>query len=327
MNTTFSWHGGRLSDARAHYGEGDEPWIDLSTGISPFPWSGVTGIIPEWQALPDPVKLKVLEAKAAQYYGVRPDNICTVPGSETGLRMLDTILAMPACYVTPCYRTHADIFSDSRAISRFQTSECTSAMLLANPNNPDGYVVQRDRLEKWLHALESTESWLIIDEAFADPLSGISMADQVDDTRRLIITRSFGKFFGLAGVRLGFILGPRKIISAYRKLLGDWPVSDAALDIGIAAYSDQSSIAAMREAIIARAEQLDRILLRRGYTPLGHCPLFRLVETSSAFTLFEKLAQRHILTRPFDEHPAWLRFGLPADEAAMARLERALADG
>lgn len=327
MTGAFTWHGGRLSDARAHYGESGEPWIDLSTGVSPFPWSGVNGIAPDWQALPDPAKLKTLEAKAAQYYGVHPDNICTVPGSEAGLRLLDPILAMPAYYFTPCYRTHADIFPDSRAITGFHMPERPSAMLLANPNNPDGHVVPRDRLEKWLCALEETESWLIIDEAFADPLSGISMASQVDDNRRLIITRSFGKFFGLAGVRLGFILGPQRIVSAYRKLLGDWPVSDAALDIGIAAYGDQNGIIAMREAIITRAEQLDRILERHGYTPLGHCPLFRLIETGSASALFEKLAHRHILTRPFDENPAWLRFGLPIDEDAMARLDQALAGG
>ncbi|MEH6758431.1 MAG: threonine-phosphate decarboxylase [Parasphingorhabdus sp.] len=327
MKEQFTWHGGRLSDARAHFGDSGEPWIDLSTGISPFPWVDAADILPDWLALPDPAKLDKMEAIAAQYYGVHPANICAVPGSEMGLRLLDPILALPALYFTPCYRTHADIFRDSRGISGFQTPDRPSAVLLANPNNPDGYVVPQETLKRWLEDLEDIKSWLIIDEAFADVMPGISMAEMVDDNRRLILTRSFGKFFGLAGVRLGFILGPKRIVSAYRKLLGDWPVSGGALDIGIAAYSDHPSTNEMRAAITDRAAQLDDILHRHGYTPLGHCPLFRLIETGSALALFERLAQRHILTRPFDGNLNWLRFGLPADDDALERLDRALLSG
>lgn len=327
MSDPFTWHGGRLSEARTYFGDDGEPWIDLSTGISPFPWAVGPDIAMNWQALPDPARLKKLEAIAAQYYGVHPDNICAVPGSEMGLRLLDPILALPASYFTPCYRTHANIFKHSTAISDFTAPDRQSAVLLANPNNPDGRIFGRELLKNWLVSIENTGSWLIVDEAFADISPDNSIADMVDNSRRLIVARSFGKFFGLAGVRLGFILGPTKIISAYRKLLGDWPISGGTLEICLAAFGDQSGITEMRKAITQRAQQLDRILERHDYTPLGHCPLFRLVETSSAYSLFEKLAHHHILTRPFDENPTWLRFGLPADEAAMDRLDRALASG
>ena len=149
----------------------------------------------------------------------------------------------------------------------------------------------------------------------------------MQEHRRLIVLRSFGKFFGLAGVRLGFVLAPPPIIAAYRQVLGDWPLSVAALAIGAGAYADEAWIAATRLALPARAAALDAMLRDHGFRAWGACPLFRLIETDDAGALFERLARRAILTRPFAYHSRWLRLGLSADERAMARLDRALADG
>ena len=316
MSGAFHWHGGRLADARAHYGGAD--WIDLSTGINPLPWPGAATIAPDWQALPDPAALADLEAAAAAHFGVAPAHVCALPGSEIGLRLLSQLLDRPGCHIAPSYRTHGAAFPE--AIQDPAQALRGAALLLANPNNPDGRLFSpADLLGR--------EDWLIVDEAFADCMPGASVAPHIGDARRLIVLRSFGKFFGLAGVRLGFLLGPAPIVAACRRLLGDWPVSAAAIAFGRAAYRDRAWISATVEMLAERAARLDALLGRHGLAARGDCPLFRLVETDDAAALFDRLARRAILTRPYDYAPCWLRLGLPADDAAFDRLDAALGHG
>jgi cobalamin biosynthetic protein CobC len=324
----WTYHGGRLSEAKAHFGVGGEPWLDLSTGINPHCWPGASAIGVDWQALPDVQALADLELAAAQYFGVDPVHVCALPGTEIGLRMLGDMLAGPAAYVAPSYSTHAQMFGQSRPISSNEVLDCVDmTILLANPNNPDGRVTPRDGLLAKLDQLRGSLHWLVIDEAFADASPDISIASHVDDAAPLVILRSFGKFFGLAGLRLGFALGPCEIIAGYREKLGSWPVSAAALEIGQAAYRDNGWIAAMRFRLRSEAATLDAVLTGHGLAPIGECPLFRLIETEDASALFERLARRLILTRPFADNPRWLRIGLPADDHALARLDEALAGG
>ncbi|HEX7875492.1 MAG TPA: threonine-phosphate decarboxylase [Sphingobium sp.] len=320
MSGAFRWHGGRLEEARKLYGEGDGPWIDLSTGINPVAWPGAEGIPLDWRALPDPAALADLEAAAAAYFGVEPACVCTVPGSEIGLRIVGRMLDRPGRHLTPSYRTHGEVFAQNIAVRAPEEAPAGTALLLANPNNPDGRLFPRERLL-------AREEWLVVDEAFADCVPGSSIASHVGEGRRLVVLRSFGKFFGLAGVRLGFVIGPPDIVAGCRRLLGDWPVSAAAIAFGRAAYRDGAWIAGTVEALTDKARELDILLARHGLTARGECPLFRLVETEDAASLFDRLARRAILTRPFDQEPRWLRFGLPAGEAEMARLDAALAHG
>ncbi|WP_030541169.1 aminotransferase class I/II-fold pyridoxal phosphate-dependent enzyme [Sphingobium sp. DC-2] len=323
MSDAFHWHGGRLDAARAHYGGGAEAWMDLSTGINPVPWAGASTINVDWRSLPDPSALAELEDAAAAHFGLASAHVCAVPGSETGLRMMGQLLDGPACYLTPGYRTHGAAFARAAPVTDPGQAPAGAIMLLANPNNPDGRIHMREQLRVW----EDRAQWLIVDEAFADCMPHISVASQIGDGRKLIVLRSFGKFFGLAGVRLGFILGPAHIIAACRRMLGDWPVSAAAIAFGSAAYRDRTWIDAAIDALGERARQMDRLLARHGLEAKGHCPLFRLIEHDDAPQVFDRLARRSILTRPFEYRPDWLRFGLPADDAAMERLDRALADG
>lgn len=322
----FRFHGGKLAEARVHFGPGD--WIDLSTGINPHAWPGAGTLAIDWQALPDPGALDDLEAAAAACFGTDPAHVCAVPGTEIGLRLLGDVLPGPANHAWPSYRTHGEMLPGSRAVDLSDLAGLQDASLIvANPNNPDGRITPPATLLGWLETRQSSASWLVVDEAFADASPEISLGAHVHDGQRLIVFRSFGKFFGLAGVRLGFVLGPRALIAQYRQRLGSWPLSAAALAIGTAAYRDAEWIAAMRQTLSERAAALDAVLEQRGFKALGACPLFRLIETRDAAALFEHLAARAILTRPFDYDPRWLRLGLPVDQAALDRLDKALADG
>lgn len=319
MSAAFHWHGGRLTEARATYGDGD--WIDLSTGINPVPWPHAASIPIDWQALPDPTTLAAVEAAAAAHFGTDPAYCCAVPGSEIGLRLIGRMLDLPAHYLAPSYRTHSEIWPAAAPISDLPPPS-RSILLLANPNNPDGRTIAPQRLHDWLAA--SQGGWLVIDEAFADCTPQTSLAPAISDAAQLIVLRSFGKFFGLAGVRLGFILAPRQIIARIRRILGDWPLSAAAIAIGTAAYEDQHWTAQTRSDLLHRSTRLDALLARHNLTASGDCPLFRLIRTDNAAALFDRLARKAILTRPFDYDPHWLRLGVPASEADLARLDEAL---
>jgi len=315
MTRSWHWHGGGIEAARTHFG-GDD-WLDLSTGINPHPWQGTENIVPDWRRLPEAGALSTLEAVAARYFGTLPKHVCALPGTEIGLRLIDTILPGPARYLAPSYRTHAVMF-DGSATDRLDGASGT--LILANPNNPDGRLIAPE-------VLQAYPDWLIVDEAFADCDPGQSIASSICDDRKQVLFRSFGKFFGLAGLRLGFVIAPTPIIAQFRDRLGAWPVSAAALTIGAAAYRDAAWTQAMRQTLIADRRALDAVLARHGLEAKGACSLFCLVETPRAADLFEQLARQAILTRPFDYAPNWIRFGLPGDRPALDRLDKALRRG
>ncbi|MFT3964604.1 MAG: aminotransferase class I/II-fold pyridoxal phosphate-dependent enzyme [Sphingobium sp.] len=324
----FTWHGGGLEAAKARFGEDGLPWIDLSTGINPHGWPVPHDLPIDWRRLPGNAALAGLERAAAAHFGVDAAHVCALPGTEAGLRLAGLLLPEPARYLTPCYRSHGEAFAVATPVARAEWAGLEpGTTLLANPNNPDGDILPRARLVDAL-AAGDPDRWLLVDEAFADPDPSASIASWVSDERPLALLRSFGKFFGLAGVRLGFLIAPRLLVERFRARLGAWPVSAAAIAIGTAAYRDRAWIAETRERLHGRALALDIVLRRAGLAPLGECPLFRLIEVADGGALFERLAARHhILTRPFEERPGWLRIGLPEGEADFRRLERALADG
>jgi len=324
MTEAWTWHGGNLAAAKRHFG-GDD-WIDLSTGINPLPWPGAERMAINWQRLPDGNALAELETVAAAFFGVAPGHVCAVPGTEIGLRMAGRLIGGEARHAVPSYRTHGEMIAGNLAATDAEIAVWDGTIILANPNNPDGRAHAPEALDA-LMATRGDTGWLLVDEAFADCDPALSLASRIADDRRLLVFRSFGKFFGLAGVRLGFVLGPEPFLRELRAMLGAWPLSAAAIAIGTAAYADGEWIAATRRRLSGQAAALDATLADAGYPPRGACPLFRLIETEAVPALFDRLARRAILTRPFADQPHWLRFGLPADEQALARLADALADG
>jgi cobalamin biosynthetic protein CobC len=328
MSGAFTHHGGRIADACARFGGAPEDWLDLSTGINPVPWQPPPALAIDWRGLPEAQALARLEARAAGHFGVAPDLCMALPGSETALRLLARVLDLPGRTPPLAYGTYRDAFVPGAALASGEDPPPrATAIVLGNPNNPDGTVLAHARALALLAHQEAHGGWLIVDEAFADCAPDASLAALVAPQRRLIVLRSFGKFFGLAGLRLGFVIAPEGVLAALRHLLGDWPVHAAALALGTVAYADRAWIADTRQALPRRAAALDRVLRRHGLSPEGACPLFRLVRTRDAGRLFATLAGRRILTRPFADHPDLLRLGLPADDAERARLDAALARG
>jgi cobalamin biosynthetic protein CobC len=198
-------------------------------------------------------------------------------------------------------------------------TEDVEVLVIANPNNPDGRTCAPDAL---LRIAEGR--LLVVDEAFADICPDISLA-RYAGRAELLVLRSFGKFFGLAGLRLGFALADESLATQLRRALGPWAVSGPAAAIGAVALADEPWIRATRVRLTAAAGRLDGLLLRAGLDIVGGTALFRLVGHARAADLFESLAQAAVLVRRFPDQPGRLRFGVPGDDSAFERLEHALA--
>lgn len=327
MIAQFLHHGGRVAEAARLFGGEPADWLDLSTGLNPVSWPAPHNLAPDWHALPDPDALTALEGTAARHFGADPALCCAVPGSEASLRQLARILDLPGRALVPSYRSHVEAFAASRPAYFAEEAKAREVFVMANPNNPDGMLHTPADVQDWAGRIAGAGGWLIVDEAFGDCHPEASVAGVVRADDRLIVLRSFGKFFGLAGLRLGFVLAPPQIVSALREVMGGWPLHTGALEIGKAAYGDAGWIAATRAELPKRASALDVVLARHGLIAQGDCPLFRLVTGCPAAEIFERLARARILVRPFADFPEWLRFGVPADPATLDRLDRALGDG
>ncbi|MGD9599006.1 MAG: threonine-phosphate decarboxylase CobD [Steroidobacteraceae bacterium] len=326
----FRQHGGKVDAASGLFPVAPRPWIDLSTGISP--WSYPHDNLPPaaFTRLPESALVAELESAAADAFGVRDARqVVAVPGTDLALRLLEPVFPnRRVAVVRPGYSGHLLAWKQS-AVVEIAAGELESAakskdlVVLANPNNPDGRVIAPDRLRDVAGRLAARNGTLIVDEAYADVSPEISLCAEVDDS--LLILRSFGKFFGLAGVRLGFVVTSATRAAFFRQLVGDWPVCGPAAHVGIAAYRDERWQSEQRERLKNSGARLDALLDRSGFELMGGTSLYRLARCENADTLFRRCASRGILIRPFKEDPRLVRVGLPADENQWERLRGALA--
>jgi cobalamin biosynthetic protein CobC len=332
----FSYHGGRLGAARARYPQARQPWIDLSTGINPKAYPAPRADSIALNRLPDTGELARLEAVAGDAFGVDdPERIVAMGGTEPALRLLPYMLDLQRAIVAgPTYGSHADAWGragmptltvpdgelDAAVADR-------AAMIIVNPNNPDGRLLDRDHLKQLHDTMAARNGALIVDEAFAEVTPGSSVADIAGSgtARSLIVLRSFGKFYGLAGLRLGFIVAAPPLAARIRGVLGDWPVSVDALTAGLAAYPDREWADATRASLQQDAERLDGLLTQYGFEMVGGTSLYRLVRAGDAPSRFERLAAAGILTRPFRHDASLLRIGLPGSAESWQRLSSVLA--
>jgi cobalamin biosynthetic protein CobC len=327
----FAHHGGRLGVARSLFPNVPQPWVDLSTGINPRSYPAPRASQRARNRLPEPIDLARLEALAAGAFGVAdPARVVATPGTECALRLLPQLVDLRASVIVgPTYGSHADAWTRAGALTHTigidevqEHAERAVCLTIVNPNNPDGRIVERDRLLSLHDSLDRHGGLLIVDEAFADVVPEVSVAGS--NAARLVVLRSFGKFFGLAGVRLGFVIAAEPVASALRGLLGEWPVSSDALAAGLAAYADRRWADRERAMLQKSARRLDQLLQSSGYELAGGTSLFRLVRAPDARERFARLLAAGILVRPFDFAPDLLRLGLPRGRDQWRRLAAAL---
>jgi cobalamin biosynthesis protein CobC len=325
---TLTYHGGALEVARQLAPGAPEPWIDLSTGINPHAYP-LPDLEPEaWSRLPEGGALAGLEAAAALRYGVAAGSVVAGPGSQALIQALSRILPRGAVgALAPTYGGFASAFAATGAhlveAKALEDMHDLDVAIVVNPNNPDGRVISRAALFH-LHArLALRGGVLIVDEAFADFHKDESLAPSLP-TSRAVVLRSFGKAYGLAGLRLGFALVSPDIAPSLRGALGSWPVSGPAIAIGAQALADSDWLEAMRARLGGDAARLDALLHGAGWRVVGGTRLFRLAAHADARAAFERLLVAGILTRPFADISDRLRFGIPSDENAWERLATAL---
>jgi len=319
-------HGGRLHRAARRFGIPAERWLDLSTGINPRGWP-VPPLSPDcWRRLPEDDD--GLRAAARDYYGC--SSLLAVAGSQQAIMVLPRLRSRcRVVMLSPAYAEHeaAWIAAGHRVVSAGPDEidavvADTDVLLLIHPNNPTGQRFERERLLDWQARLAARGGWLVVDEAFIDADPAASLAD-VCGREGLVVLRSLGKFFGLAGARVGFVLGPEALLDALAGRLGPWPIAHPSRQVAIGALRDGAWQRATRERLRRDSGRLADLLTRHGLAPSGGCELFQWLRHDRARPLAEALARQAVLVRLFDR-PASLRLGLPDGEAGWQRLDDAI---
>ncbi|WP_282387084.1 MULTISPECIES: threonine-phosphate decarboxylase CobD [unclassified Pseudomonas] len=319
-------HGGRLRKAALDYGIAEADWLDLSSGLAPWQFPIPEIPLRAWARLPETDD--GLEQAACDYYGAA--QVLPVAGSQMAIQLLPRLRrAGKVGVLSPCYAEHAEAWRRSGYIVREVLEQeveffldSLDVLVVVNPNNPTGLSLTPARLLDWHARLAQRGGWLVVDEAFMDNTPQLSLAPYAHQVG-LVVLRSFGKFFGLAGVRLGFVLAERKLLKLLAEQVGPWAVSGPTRVLGTACLQDTEGHTRQRIRSDEASERLVALLTRCGFAPQGGCALFQWLITEHAEALHEFLARRGILLRLFS-HNSSVRFGLPADAAQALRLEQAL---
>ncbi|MGF6487260.1 threonine-phosphate decarboxylase CobD [Pseudomonas frederiksbergensis] len=319
-------HGGRLRKAALEYGIAEADWLDLSSGLAPWPFPVPDIPLRAWARLPETDD--GLEQAACDYYGAA--QVLPVAGSQMAIQLLPRLRrAGKVGVLSPCYAEHAQAWRRNGYIVREVLEsevdfflDSLDVLVVVNPNNPTGLSLTPARLLDWHARLAQRGGWLVVDEAFMDNTPHLSLAPFANQIG-LIVLRSFGKFFGLAGVRLGFVLAERKLLKLLAEQVGPWAVSGPTRVLGQACLTDTDGHTRQRIRTDEAGERLALLLEQYGFKPQGGCALFQWLIAECAEALHEFMARRGILLRLFT-HNSSVRFGLPADEADWQRLEQAL---
>ncbi|MDB2705462.1 threonine-phosphate decarboxylase CobD [Pseudomonadota bacterium] len=320
-------HGGNLNSAAKHYNIPLNEWLDLSTGINPNGWL-VPPSLPAvlWTQLPQDDD--GLIAAAQDYY--KCESLLAVAGSQAAIQTL------PKCrphsrvgLLSPAYAEHAHAWQQAgHEVITLDAEQITASLsgldvlIIINPNNPTGQRFSALQLLKWHETLSAHGGWLIVDEAFIDVTPELSLS-HLCPKNGLIVLRSIGKFFGLAGLRTGFVLASKELLLILKEQLGPWPIAAMSRYITSQALTDKQWQQQNRQLLISQGEKLTQLLHKVGLSPQGSCSLFQWVQTDQAEYLHQKLAKMGILTRLFSQ-PASLRFGLPQSDHDWQRLQSAL---
>jgi cobalamin biosynthetic protein CobC len=324
-------HGGDLGAARRLFPGAPEPFIDLSTGINPNPYPLPRFSSDLFARLPDPASAGALASAAARTYGApSAAHVVVAPGTQILLPLVAGLVPPGrAAILTPTFaelpRAAALAGHTVKPARGIDTCGDATLVIVANPNNPDGRLIPRAALLALAKDLRRRGGVLVVDEAFMDVgPPGASVTADVS-CGNVIVLRSFGKFFGLAGIRLGFALAAPALATRLGAMLGPWPVSGPALAVGAKALADAAWIERTRARLEKAAKRLDVLLAASGLTIIGGTSLFRLAQTPAASAVFHHIGRAGIFVRAFPDNASWLRFGLPANARHWRRLDEALA--
>ena len=321
-------HGGRLQRAAREYGIPLEQWLDLSTGISPFGWP-VAAVPPAaWQRLPEEDD-GLIDAARAYYEAPR---LLPVAGSQAAIQALPQLRGPSRVgIIAPGYAEHAQAWQRAghavtclAADVLLQDLGRWDVLVLIHPNNPGGERFPVRELLRMHAELAARGGWLLVDEAFMDVTPEESLC-HYSDREGLIVLRSVGKFFGLAGARAGFVCAAAPLLEALQEKLGPWTLSGPTRYVLRQALGDRAWQVSARLRLVAASQRLAGLLSKHGLAPTAGCGLFQWCRSEQASTLHRALGRRGILTRLFDTPPS-LRFGLLPDDAAFMRLDNALSE-
>lgn len=308
-------HGGNLDAAIRRFGGVALDWIDLSTGINRVPYP-VPHVPPQaWQALPTRTDMDLLRSVAARAYATRAE-VVPLAGAQAAIQAVP-FLAAPgtARVLTPTYNEHAACLrAFGWTVEEVATPDALHGADLAvvvTPNNPDGRVLDTEAVA----ALSEQVGLLVVDESFGDATPDACIAPDLHRLRdNVVVLRSFGKFYGLAGLRLGFALATGPLAERLKAMAGPWPVSGPAIEIACTALADTGWQAETIARLDYDCAAMDALAMARGWPLVGGCPLFRTYAVPDAVAAQDRLAQAHVWSRVFPYSATWLRLGLPGSD-------------
>lgn len=318
-------HGGDPGAIRQRFPQAPLPWIDLSTGINPVPYPVPGQMSEAWSRLPTRDASQALLTAAARRYGTDANvRIVAAPGTQALIQLLPRLT--PRSHVAilgPTYGEHELCWRrnghDIAVVADLAGAVGADVVIVVNPDNPTGRLIAPAELRTIKASL------LVVDEAFIDFLPAeASLAGDLPDNA--VVLRSFGKTYGLAGMRLGFAIASAHFARQIADELGPWAVSGPALEIGRTALDDDAWLQTAAARLMADQQRLDEMLVSAGFTILGGTLLFRLASHPQTQKLIDALGRHGIHVRAFSHHPSWLRFGLPTGEESFRRLAQALSD-
>ncbi len=329
MSDQLLHHGGALDLVKAMFPDAPEPWLDLSTGINPHAYPFDPPSKEAITHLPTRSAFEKCKAVMARVYGAPTKAILPTPGSEIVIRLLPTLLQGEKIAVPlPTYGDHVEVWQNAgrqvvQVSNPLETTDNADIVIVCNPNNPDGRRWSVEELRRCALQIAQQGKWLIVDEAYADLAPDQSVAHLAGQPG-LIVLRSIGKFYGLAGLRLGAVLAPQEVLQSLEELLGVWAVSGPALEVGARALDDDEWAKQTRQNLNNMRNSVDTVLDHAGMKVFGGTDLFRYVEVADAEQVWRRLAEQGIYVRPFSWSDKHLRIGLPKCEAELQRLARAL---
>lgn len=322
-------HGGDLSGFWSQNPEYTGPVLDLSTGINPQAFPVTDCDAAKWHKLPQQADEAALLKAAATYMSCASNHLLIAPGSQILISQLPyTVLNKTVQIMSPTYGEHTNCWQAAgHTVIHTRPDEGlrveAEVCIITNPNNPDGFITKRNTIISHARSLAARDGMLVVDEAFADIAPEVSVTDLVDDLP-IVVLRSFGKFFGLAGARIGFLVAGSEIKREFAQKFGPWAVSGPALDVATRAYLDQKWITDTRKELANQMERLINLMDKVGISHVGGTSLFGLFRHPDMARINQKLISAGIYARTFDYNPNWLRFGLPANDQDWSQLQTTL---